>query len=300
MRSTIGRKVTTSLNRPRSRPFSSCIGKRLAEGNPVLSGVHRRFYRRPIDASSPLFSRARLRHLFSRSFHAAKNLLRHRASARALEKYKSKRKNIGGRDGRRFGAGPRRSATNRAAESRAAPLFLEERRAGGGGKIPIQLDKTFSLSRAALLERAGLSVGLSRRPQREHKEQVGTRWRRFCTGLCNKRQVFHRFKSAYRRHITRLFPDSIHRTRRVRNLLAPPPAPGRGIYLPTGLYEFTACRKGVINSARYWSRRCAIRFAEATRRGKPIGSPRRLYFRYCHRRLAESITYNIFYTQVVI
>lgn len=58
MRSTIGRKVTTSLNRPRSRPFSSCIGKRLAEGNPVLSGVHRRFYRRPIDASSPLFSRS--------------------------------------------------------------------------------------------------------------------------------------------------------------------------------------------------------------------------------------------------
>lgn len=100
MRSTIGRKVTTSLNRPRSRPFSSCIGKRLAEGNPVLSGVHRRFYRRPIDASSPLFSRDRLRHLFSRSFHAAKNLLRHRASARALEKYKSKRKNIGGREGR--------------------------------------------------------------------------------------------------------------------------------------------------------------------------------------------------------
>lgn len=80
----------------------------------------------------------------------------------------------------------------------------------------------------------------------------------------------------------------------------PPPLPGRGIYLPTGLYEFTACRKGVINSARYWSRRCAIRFAEATRRGKPIGSPRRLYFRYCHRRLAGSITYNIFYTQVVI
>lgn len=36
MRSTIGRKVTTSLNRPRSRPFSSCIGKRLAEGNPVI------------------------------------------------------------------------------------------------------------------------------------------------------------------------------------------------------------------------------------------------------------------------
>lgn len=98
MRSTIGKKVTTSLNRPRSRPFSSCIGKRLAEGNPVLSGVHRRFYRRPIDASSPLFSRDRLRHLFSRSFHAAKNLLRHRASARALEK--SKRKNIGGREGR--------------------------------------------------------------------------------------------------------------------------------------------------------------------------------------------------------
>lgn len=98
MRSTIGRKVTTSLNRPRSRPFSSCIGKRLAEGNPVLSGVHRRFYRRPIDASCPLFSRDRLRHLFSRSFHAAKNLLRHRASARALEK--SKRKNIGGREGR--------------------------------------------------------------------------------------------------------------------------------------------------------------------------------------------------------
>lgn len=46
----------------------------------------------------PRSSRDRLRHLFSRSFHAAKNLLRHRASARALEK--SKRKNIGGREGR--------------------------------------------------------------------------------------------------------------------------------------------------------------------------------------------------------
>lgn len=99
MRSTIGRKVTTSLNRPRSRPFSSCIGKLGASQKATrLSGVHRRFYRRPIDASSPLFSRDRLRHLFSRSFHAAKNLLRHRASARALEK--SKRKNIGGREGR--------------------------------------------------------------------------------------------------------------------------------------------------------------------------------------------------------
>lgn len=300
MRSTIGRKVTTSLNRPRSRPFSSCIGKRLAEGNPVigrasslLSSPDRCILPALLEIDSATFSPdlSTPRKIFSA---IARRPVRSRSTNR------NERILEGEKDGRRFGAGPRRSATNRATESRAAPLFLEERRAGRGGKIPIQLDKTFSLSRAALLERAGLSVGLSRRPQREHKEQVGTRWRRFCTGLCNKRQVFHRFKSAYRRHITRLFPDSIHRTRRVRNLLAPPPAPGRGIYLPTGLYEFTACRKGVINSARYWSRRCAIRFAEATRRGKPIGSPRRLYFRYCHRRLAESITYNIFYTQVVI
>lgn len=59
MRSTIGRKVTTSLNRPRSRPFSSCIGKLGASQKATrLSGVHRRFYRRPIDASSPRFSRS--------------------------------------------------------------------------------------------------------------------------------------------------------------------------------------------------------------------------------------------------
>lgn len=303
MRSTIGRKVTTSLNRPRSRPFSSCIGKRLAEGNPVigrasslLSSPDRCILPALLSRSTPppflpIFPRREKSSPPSRVGPCArevqietKEYWRERRTGDALERARDDRRRIEQRN------------RGRADD----PLFLEEWRAGGGGKIPIQLDKTFSLSRAALLERAGLSVGLSRRPQREHKEQVGTRWRRFCTGLCNKRQVFHRFKSAYRRHITRLFPDSIHRTRRVRNLLAPPPAPGRGIYLPTGLYEFTACRKGVINSARYWSRRCAIRFAEATRRGKPIGSPRRLYFRYCHRRLAESITYNIFYTQVVI
>lgn len=94
MRSTIGRKVTTSLNRPRSRPFSSCIGKQPGYRACIVAFIVAR------SMHPPRSSRDRLRHLFSRSFHAAKNLLRHRASARALEKYKSKRKNIGGREGR--------------------------------------------------------------------------------------------------------------------------------------------------------------------------------------------------------
>lgn len=149
MRSTIGRKVTTSLNRPRSRPFSSCIGKRLAEGNPVigrasslLSSPDRCILPALLEIDSATFSPdlSTPRKIFSA---IARRPVRSRSTNR------NERILEGEKDGRRFGAGPRRSATNRATESRAAPLFLEERRAGGGGKIPIQLDKTFSLWRCS-------------------------------------------------------------------------------------------------------------------------------------------------------
>ena len=62
--------------------------------------------------------------------------------------------------------------------------------------------------------------------------------------LGNERQVFHRFKSAYRPHIAKLFPafDSVRRTRHVRNISSRPR------FIQRELYEFITLRKGVVNT----------------------------------------------------
>lgn len=152
MRSTIGRKVTTSLNRPRSRPFSSCIGKRLAEGNPVigrasslLSSPDRCILPALLSRSTPppflpIFPRREKSSPPSRVGPCArevqietKEYWRERRTGDALERARDDRRRIEQRN------------RGRADD----PLFLEERRAGGGGKIPIQLDKTFSLWRCS-------------------------------------------------------------------------------------------------------------------------------------------------------
>lgn len=145
-------RITTSLNRPRSSPFSRCIGKlRASQKATRLSGVllsspDRRILRLPFP-----------RHEKSSPAREGRDL----DSAREHE-------NIGEKDERHFEMIGDESSNGIVdaivrVDPRLDPRFLEEgeetREGEGKFLFELQLDKTFSfLSRGP-----GLSVGLSRR-----------------------------------------------------------------------------------------------------------------------------------------